>query len=316
VAGSDPCCPDGWDFGNVYSLQPPGAMVKHRNLPNVVHTWGLWGENGVLYASTGSHTGDNQTPVAQIFRSLDQAQSWTHLVDIGQFRAYDIAGFNGALYSIYNNELYDHLSWAESLDGGFTWSDIPGENDIYPIRMFPFNNFLLAVNYSRNEIHALDSSGAVTVFQVPFNMAQQNMFNVMASTGDGYLYTFSENGSLYRTTDLSTWEFLYSTGRQLTSIAWWPANNWLILGDRGANAKLWKVNLNVGVSLQLKAYWQRDDLLLSWISYPAYRSYTVLVTSSLTEPFEVLYSRATSPVLHKHSLTDGRTYYYLVQPEN
>lgn len=49
VPGPDPCCasvPPGqseWDWGNVYTYTPPGMVVKHRNLPKVISTPGVFG---------------------------------------------------------------------------------------------------------------------------------------------------------------------------------------------------------------------------------------------------------------------------------
>lgn len=248
VAGADPCCPDDWAFGNVYAYTPPGPVIKHRTLPNVIHTWGLWWQNGLLYASTGSHTGDYVTGVGQIFMSVNQGVTWDWLADLGGARVYDVIGWNNRLYAIYNeldlpNEPGDPLKMAQSTDWGDTWVDVIGTPSLYRARMTMFKGKLLTLGINRDSIYALDNVGFVQQIQLPFVVGQYCAYNLMAVANDGYLYTVTNNGRMYRTPDLATWTLCGGTGSPLISVAYWPGRNWLVFGGQGSAAKLWKIEM-------------------------------------------------------------------------
>ncbi|MBL7170047.1 MAG: exo-alpha-sialidase [Candidatus Aenigmarchaeota archaeon] len=248
IAGTDPCCSDGWDFGNVYTYIPSEGLIKHRNLPNVLHTWGLWSEGGDVYAAVSSHIGDYETWVGQVFKSTDKGESWERLSDLGDFRVYDIIGFNNKLYAIYNNIYAESLFLAVSTDGGINWSEtVSGLNKA---RMIIFDNKLVILNYQRNKIITLDSNDQIEEHSLPFKAgASGGMlnphytdFNLFAAD-DNYLYIISEGGKIYRTSNLENWELVKRTGKELIAITYWPSEKALVYSSRGRDANIWKIEL-------------------------------------------------------------------------
>ncbi len=79
-------------------------------------------------------------------------------------------------------------------------------------------------------------------------MPSYTNYNILTTDGR-YLYTVLETEasakkySVARTTDLETWEILYTTDRPILTLAYWPAKNWLVWGDNGRFTTLWKLPL-------------------------------------------------------------------------
>ncbi len=263
IPGSDPCCPDGWELGNVYVYTPPGPVVKHRNLPNVYHTWAIWFDEAsrAIYAVVGAYRGDihdctGDTCTGAVYRSTDECNSWSLVADrdddVGNYRTYDMVGLHDKLY-IYWNDAYSApgavdptpCGLAESSDGGATWQRLAVPDTACRVRLAVFQDRLLAMSLDQESLIVVDSTGNVQVYPLPgFKIADKYAFSFLAHDRSGLLYTITEDGRVVRTRDLVTWETVAVTDRALVTIAFWPARNWIVVADRGADARLWKIDLN------------------------------------------------------------------------
>ena len=157
IPGTDPCCPDGWESGNVYVYTPPGPVIKYRNLPNVLHTWAIWFDEAsrALYAVVGAHLGDNVTWTGAVYRSTDDCRSWSLVADksdgVGDYRTYDMVGLHNKLY-IYWNDVYPApCGLAESSDGGATWQRLAVPDTACRVRLAVFQDRLLAMSAGPGE---------------------------------------------------------------------------------------------------------------------------------------------------------------------
>lgn len=106
IPGIDPCCPDGWEAGNFYAYTTHTGLIKHRNLPNVIHSLRVWHDapEDATYVTTGSHRGDFATWTGEIWRSADLGASWSKIADsddgVGDYRTTDIVRYQGRLFAI------------------------------------------------------------------------------------------------------------------------------------------------------------------------------------------------------------------------
>jgi hypothetical protein len=144
VPGHDPR--EGWDKGNFYRLENSG-WVKHRTIPNAIHTYDILGFEGKLYAALGSTTPDN------VAVSEDDGQTWKTVNANFRFgippilnvlvRAHTLFTFQGKLY------VSSSIGKVSRLDGD-TFEDIgrdlfPGVIGITPISLIPgINGFKVA----------------------------------------------------------------------------------------------------------------------------------------------------------------------------
>ncbi len=117
-------------LGNTYTDKRPDPVVKHRNMTNVIHTWGIYRDPAAkrVYAAVGQHAGDNKTFYGGVFISDDECESWTVVSDpkhtLGDYRTYDIMGFAGKLYATVNDQYERQSLLAVSSDGGASWKRI------------------------------------------------------------------------------------------------------------------------------------------------------------------------------------------------
>ena len=278
IPGTDPCCPDGWELGNVYVYTPPGPVVKHRNLPNVYHTWAVWFDevSRTIYAVVGAYRGyihdcANKTCTGAVYRSTDGCNSWSLVADrddsVGAYRTYDMVGLHNKLY-IYWNDAYSApgavdptpCGLAESSDGGATWQRLAVPATACRVRLAVFQDRLLALALDQRSLIAVDSAGQIQThllpdFKIPGSGATNGdphlVFNYLASDRAGYLYAITDDGRVVRSRDLVAWETVAVTDRALVAIAYWPARNWIVVADRGADARLWKIDLNAKLYLPL-----------------------------------------------------------------
>ena len=263
IPGADPCCPDGWESGNVYVYTPPGPVVKYRNLPNVYHAWAIWFDEAsrAIFAVVGAYRGNlhncaNETCTGGVYRSTDGCNSWSLVADrdngVGDYRTYDMVGLHNKLY-IYWNDVYPApCGLAESSDGGATWQRLAVPDTACRVRLAVFEDRLLAMSLDQKSLIVVDSAGDVQVHPLPgFKIADKYAFSFLAHDRSGFLYTVTEDGRVVRTRDLVTWETVAVTDRALVTIAYWPARNWLVVADRGADARLWKIDLDPKLYLPL-----------------------------------------------------------------
>jgi len=246
IPGVDPCCADGWDAGNVYRHHiPSAATTKFRNLPNVLHTWGLWFDHsaGQLYAAASAHAGDNATWLGVLYRSSDMGVSWERIADagdgIGAYRTYDVIGFHGRLYVIWSD--------LNSACGLASFSPAEGWQRLkQPVRcsarLLPFGNALLAVTNDSQGLVTVDTNGRARMTRLRFTIPLwSNNWGVVAN---GSLHVLSSDGKIYASPNLHKWDEIAASGRQLITLSYWPARNWLVAADWGANAGVWKIDLN------------------------------------------------------------------------
>ncbi|MEA3396493.1 MAG: hypothetical protein U9R05_03430 [Chloroflexota bacterium] len=262
IAGTDPITPtDGWDAGNHYTHSLGSTSItKYRDatngLKNVIHTWGLWKSGSTLYAAVSSHTGTFITYTGQIFTSTNNGLTWTHKSDLGGYRAYDIIGFDGDLYAIYNDALGGVLTMTKSADGGATWSDIITDS-VRRVHMVEFDSQLIAANFDREYLYTINITGTVTTHTLPTgyrvgatysDKPAYTDYNVMA-VAKGYLYLIAEKQSpkeqaIIRTSNLSSWERMVHTDTLMISLSYWANEDWLVVATPGTDAKLLKVDLS------------------------------------------------------------------------
>lgn len=250
IPGVDPCCPDDWAWGNTYVYQPPGPVAKYRNLPKVIHSWGLWFDekDGALYAAVGSYSRDRRDWSGKVFRSTDQAKTWVLLADrddgVGKYRTYDVIGFQQKLYVAWNDVLEKPCGLAESSDGGETWTRLLGHQTDCGARLMVLEDRLLALKSDRRGFVAVDASGSTAEYDFPGFRVPGWAYGYLAYDNRGYLYTITDDGRVVRSSDLITWETLASTDLAFITISYWPAKNWIIVADRGASARLWRIDLS------------------------------------------------------------------------
>jgi alkaline phosphatase len=257
IPGVDPCCGDGWDFGNFYIKSPGQPITKQRNLPNVVHTWGVWfdAQQDILYTAVSSHLGDNETWTGEIFSSTNQGVDWVrvgnYLDGLGDSRTYDITGFAGRLYAVWsddpdvNPDFPKGCGLTVSEDAGLTWTRITSTTNqplACRVRLHVWQNQLLALSHDQKSLIVVKSDQQIAEKSfIDFRISAW-AYHSFAHDDAGYLYMFSEYGDVFRTKDLQRWERVVNSDLDLFSIAYWPTRNQLVLGERG-NGRLWTLDL-------------------------------------------------------------------------
>jgi len=241
-----------WDWGNTYVYTPTtGVMTKHRNLPNVIHTWGLESTAAGLYVATGAHEGDYQTWTGEVFFSDDLGENWELIADktagVGAYRTYDITQFNGKLYIVWNDVYGWPCGLARRQDKGVTWqrlSEFTGYTHCRS-RLFIYDNQLLALRAERDGILALQPDGSVDNHLFPDFLAQDWSYNPFAIDAQNRLYIVSQNQRILRTSDLQNWETLVASDRDFITLSYWPDQDKIVAGDRGALGRLWLLDPTV-----------------------------------------------------------------------
>jgi alkaline phosphatase len=250
IPGPDPHYGDGWELGNFYVKEPGQPITKYRNLPNVIHAWGAWYDidDDVLYAAVSSHLGDSKTWTGEVFRSDDRAVSWTRVATktsgVGNYRTYDITGFNDKLYLIWDDDSWQ-CGLAVSADQGLSWTRLTTATQQLVAcrnRLHIWDGKLLALSRDQKSIIAIDENDALTVHPLHDYQITSWSYNALANAADGYLYAVAEHGQIIRTNNLTTWQLMARTGLDFFSVAYWPHHDWLIVGERG-NGRVWKLDL-------------------------------------------------------------------------
>ena len=274
IAGTDPhdviTTGNNWDTGNHYSFNPETEdFTKYRDVDNgllyAFHTWGLWKEGYLLFAAASSHDGTYPSECengvsckGQIFLSINNGDTWTKLADLGDYRAYDIIGFNRDLFAIHNDELTGPLSLSKSTDGGISWDTFPElSGNVRRSHLVTFNGKVIAASFDRTSIYAIDELENVNTHSLPAGFLlgagytdrpAYSDYNVMETAG-GFLYLIAEDANsnasvILRTFNMETWEEVSRTEVQLISLTFWNEHNWIVTSSNGANAKLWAADLN------------------------------------------------------------------------
>ncbi|HSH05240.1 MAG TPA: hypothetical protein VLL52_22180 [Anaerolineae bacterium] len=314
IPGVDPCCPDGWDYGNTYVYTPTtNTFKKYRNLPNVLHSWGIWYDESqsALYTVTGARTTTTTTPVpdwnrtGQILRSFDHGQTWTVLANrdgsafpgqegtgdsVGNHRAYDIIKFNNKLYLSWNDYLlvpptyiWNICGLAVSDDNGLTWTRIT--DGLEPpltcrTRLFIHNNHLLTLNNAQDELVAVNTDGVITTYPLPFQIDSW-VYNYLATDNANRLYTVTDDGRIMRTTDFTNptaWQPIAATNDTFVTLTYWPHTDQIIVASRGTNSNIWALdpatpNLNLPTAPTMTITLNNNEINLQWASSPTISQY-------------------------------------------
>ena len=291
IPGVDPCCGDDWTLGNTYTYTPiTNIIIKNRNLPNILHTWGLWHDGiNTIYAAASacqeSISPPNETNcegyyLGKIFSSTDGGKNWLEIARgdtgvIGAYRTYDIIGLQGNLYVVWNDVYEDACGIAVSSDGGINWARIDALNQMINCRsrLITFDDKVVVLKIGEAGLYTLDTSGNINSYDFPsFRM---NTLSYNGITQDAsYLYLITEDGRVMRSSDLSHWNTLASTDKSLLTVTYWPNRNWLVIASRGnhpqESAKLWKIDLATAEALalptapHLRITEQDGGILLDW----------------------------------------------------
>ncbi len=246
IPGVDPL--EDWSMGEIYVGNPPDAVSKHRDMPNVIHTWGLdpQTDKGRLYAAVGMHAGDNQTFYGGVLISDDDGDSWNVVADprhtLGAYRTYDIRQFCGKLYVTANDDYEKASQLAVSSDGGATWKRIRVSVESRP-RLLAGRDYLAALAWGRDGLQLVTPGGKVTKARFPGFYAADWAYNYICAGYGGWYYLLADAGRLYNSRDLKTWTLVADTGLTLLGVGYWQSGNKLIVTDRGAGASIYALDL-------------------------------------------------------------------------
>jgi len=337
IPGPDPTDPASepggsqWDWGNTYVYTPTTDVItKHRNLPNVIHTWGMASTPEGLYAAVSSHTGDYKTWTGEVFTSTDLGKNWTRIADkndgVGDYRTYDIIRFNDKLYVTWNDELNDPCGLAESTDGGTVWTRLADFSDKTNCRarLFVYGDQLLTLAAARDGILALQTDGSVVIHIFPDFQVQVWVYNPFAVDSQGRLYLVTADNRILRTSDLENWETLVASDRDFFTLGYWPSLQNIVVADRGLVGRLWLLDPATQPIQQPPApdpaiSLSENDVILQWQGQTglSYRIYRNSEKPDFTPPLQFLQESMTGT-----SWTDagaaaqpGGTYYH-VRSEN
>lgn len=330
---TDPAEPGGsqWDWGNTYVFDPAtDAMTKHRNLPNVIHTWGLESIPAGLYAAVSSHMGDYETWTGEVFRSQDEGESWERMANkdagVGDYRTYDIISFRDNLYVIWNDSLNEPCGLAKSKDGGITWTRLLEFSGYVNCRsrLTIYKNQLIALASARDGILALQPGGRVTTHIFPDFHAQDWVYNPFAIDAQNRLYLVTEDNRILRTNDLSTgeWETMAASDRDFITLAYWPDRDRIVAGDRGVMGRSWLLDPKAAPvtpppSPEPAITLEGDDAVLAWSAAPglSYRIYRG-DQPDFTPPIQYLYDTAESPWRDAGAAAAPGAFFYEVRSQN
>lgn len=270
IPGADPCCGDimnengepgpynsQWDWGNFYYLDnSDSSLSKHRNLPNTVHGWGSWYDetNNILYYAGSGHMADTPaladvSSTGLIYSTLDFGQTWIKIADrtngIGDYRTYDIIGIEGKLYIQLSDELSGVCAIAKSSDQGQSWLRIPNSEVGCSTRLYNIENQLVALASDGLSFRKINASEQVTthVFSSLFSISAHH---TLSHDEYGNVYVGTTDGRVMHTVDFNVWTEIANVNDDSISFntsVFWEEKEWLMLGNWGDNANLWKVRL-------------------------------------------------------------------------
>ncbi len=294
IPGPDPTDSPGsggsqWDLGNTYAYTPTtGTIAKYRNLPDVIHTWGLESTPTGLYAAAGAHMGDYETWTGDVFRSTDMGEHWVQLADkdagVGEYRTYDIIQFNNKLYVVWNDVYGGNCGLAESSDGGTHWTRLNNFTGYTQCRsrLFIYQNQLLIIGSARDGILALHADGSVSTHLFPDFHVQDWAYNPFAVDDQNRLYVVSEDNRILRTNDLNSWETMVASDRDFITLTYWADADRIIVGDRGDVGSLWQLDpdaaaVNRPQTIEPSIELVGDDVVIQWpaqigLTYRIYRN--------------------------------------------
>ncbi len=247
IPGVDPCCPDGWEAGNVYTYGATAGLTKRRTLPNVLHAWGAWYDavEDQVYVAASAHRGDFTGSIGEIWRTADLGAHWEPVANdehgVGDYRTYDVLGHRGRLYATSADSLNTCLLVAQP-EVGTDWAPVfPDERLACYHRLTSFGDALLALDRTRNSLLIVSGQGELSRRELPFTVGVMTIH--WATVAADYLYAPSDDGRILVTRDLAVWETVAQADEEFVTIQYWPQRDWLVLASRGANGTLWKLGL-------------------------------------------------------------------------
>jgi hypothetical protein len=247
VPGVDPCCPDGWEAGNVYTFSSTGGLTKRRTLPNVLHAWGAWYDAATsqVYLATSAHRGDFTGSIGEIWRSADLGAHWERVATdehgVGEYRTYDVFGHRGRLYATSADSLNTCLLVAQPAVGT-DWKPVfPDEQSACYQRLLSFGDALIALDRSRSRLLIVSGQGELSWRELPFTVGLMTFH--WAAVASDRLYALSDDGRILVTRDLAAWQTVTQADREFVTIQYWPQRDWLVLAGRGTDGALWKLGL-------------------------------------------------------------------------
>ncbi len=268
VPGADPCCGDvasdggqagrynhEWDWGNFYTISASGAFAKHRNLPYVLHGWGGWYDavSGMFYYAGSGMMADtpnrtDATPTGMIFATHDSGATWTKIADrtndTGSARTYDIIGMNGALFASVADAVSDaSCSLIKSTDGGQTWTRIVNGGVRCATRLYSVDGAIVTLRDDVKAFIKITPSGQTQVYAFD-DIFAVSAYHVLATDGYGNYYVPTTDGRVMLTRDFERWQQIAKVdGVAFNTVAYWPAQQTILVGNLGSAANLWRVSV-------------------------------------------------------------------------
>ncbi len=270
IPGADPCCGDvlndngesgrytsEWDWGNFYYINSENKnVIKHRNLPNVVHGWGSWDDttNNTLYYAGSGHMADTEekndaTTTGLLFKTTDLGETWIKVADrndgIGLYRTYDVIGINNILYVQYNDELSGTCGIAKSMDNGQTWARIQNSEIRCATRLYAVNNSLVALSADKKSFVLIDSSDTISKHSFE-TLFQVSGYHILSQDSNNNIYVGTKDGRVMHTVDFNTWTEIARTNDSsiaFSTATYWEEKQWLVLANWGEKANLWKISI-------------------------------------------------------------------------
>ncbi len=272
VPGVDPCCGDlhddndnpgryndEWDWGNFYTINTNNqSVIKHRNLPNVVHGWGSWYDknNQTLYYAGSSHLADapiktDATTTGVIYKTNDFGENWELVANrddgVGLYRSYDVIGIHSNLYVQHNdNSSGGDCGIAKSDNDGQTWTRITNSDVWCATRLYNIQNHLVVLASDGKSFIKINTSDQVSThtFDPLFAISA---YHTLSHDSSGNVYVGTTDGRVMHSKDLSNWDEIAQTDDDTIAFntsTYWPEKKWLILSNWGDEANLWKLPVN------------------------------------------------------------------------
>lgn len=263
VPGTDPCCPDNWDFGNVYTNEFGTSYVyKYREtsgLDNVVHFWGITETPEGLYGAVSSYfagLGDWGT-AGEIFRSSDRGVTLNRVTEypgnsmanpsglLSTYRILDFVWFANRL-NIHNlREGASGQPMVQFSDNyGKSWNQVDGVVAANYPRMQVFKNWLIGATHNGANLFVIDEQNAVRLIPVTFMGQQQYVANTYQpfAASDEFIYVVTGNGRILRTADplAGEWQLVSSVSETPLALVYWPAQQSVVVSTRGNTGKIYQ----------------------------------------------------------------------------
>lgn len=236
VPGVDPI---GSEEGSIYT-NFGGSWVRKDNLTDVVHVWGLFGDDTELLASTS--LGEQ----GRIYESQDGGDTWSDFHDINlSVRAYDIVVIGSRWWSIVTSGGDSNPRVRYSNDGGANWTILSTDANEIPDRLQRFlvvGTDLYYVNELKTRIYKVTPALTMSFMSITNRPWGYPEFNGLVHDGT-YFYWIDSSGFIWRANSTFTVVNKYSFVQNAISLYYWASDNSLIVSDKSISPTLWRVAL-------------------------------------------------------------------------